>query len=90
MSQVETAFEEMVLDQVVEQKNLIVFNDHVNSFDHVIESLVMVCKHDVIQAEQCTWLVHYKGKCQVKKGDYEELEAMCTGLLNRGITAEIQ
>ena len=50
----------------------------------------MVCKHDVIQAEQCTWLVHYKGKCQVKKGDYEELEAMCTGLLNRGITAEIQ
>lgn len=90
MSQVETAFEEMVLNQVVEQKNLIVFNDHVNTFDHVIESLVKVCKHDVIQAEQCTWLVHYKGKCQVKKGDYEELEAMCTGLLNRGITAEIQ
>jgi ATP-dependent Clp protease adaptor protein ClpS len=90
MSQVETAFDEMVLDQVVEQKNLIVFNDHVNSFDHVIDSLVKVCKHDVIQAEQCTWLVHYKGKCQVKKGDYEELEAMCTGLLNRGITAEIQ
>lgn len=90
MSQVETAFEELVLDQVVEQKNLIVFNDHVNTFDHVIESLVKVCKHDMIQAEQCTWLVHYKGKCQVKKGDYEELEAMCTGLLNRGITAEIQ
>ena len=90
MSQVETAFEEMVLDQVVEQKNLIVFNDHVNSFDHVIESLVKVCKHDMIQAEQCTWLVHYTGKCQVKKGDYEELEGMCTGLLNRGITAEIQ
>jgi len=90
MSQVETAFEEMVLDQVVEQKNLIVFNDHVNSFDHVIESLVKVCKHDLIQAEQCTWLVHYKGKCQVKKGDYEELEGMCTSLLNRGITAEIQ
>ncbi|MDP5098493.1 MAG: ATP-dependent Clp protease adaptor ClpS [Crocinitomicaceae bacterium] len=90
MSQVETAFDEMVLDQVVEQKNLIVFNDHVNSFDHVIDSLVKVCKHDMIQAEQCTWLVHYKGKCQVKKGDYEELEAMCTGLLNRGITAEIQ
>ena len=90
MSQVETAFDEMVLDQVVQQKNLTVFNDHVNSFDHVIDSLVKVCKHDVIQAEQCTWLVHYKGKCQVKKGDYEELEAMCTGLLNRGITAEIQ
>jgi len=67
MSQVETAFEEMVLDQVVEQKNLIVFNDHVNSFDHVIDSLVKVCKHDMIQAEQCTWLVHYTGKCQVNR-----------------------
>lgn len=90
MSQVETAFEELVLDQIVEQKDLIVFNDDVNTFDHVIESLVKVCKHSPIQAEQCTWLVHYKGKCQVKRGEYELLEEMCTGLLNRGITAEIQ
>ena len=90
MSQVETAFEELVLDQIVEQKDLIVFNDDVNSFDHVIESLVKVCKHTSIQAEQCTWLVHYKGKCHVKRGEYEMLEEMCTGLLNRGITAEIQ
>jgi len=90
MSQVETAFDEMVIDQIVEQKDLIVFNDDINTFDHVIESLIKVCKHTSIQAEQCTWLVHYKGKCQVKRGEYEELEGMCTGLLNRGITAEIQ
>jgi ATP-dependent Clp protease adaptor protein ClpS len=90
MSQVETAFDELVIDQVVDQKNLVVFNDEVNTFDHVIESLIKVCKHDPIQAEQCTWLVHYKGKCQVKRGEYDQLEGMCTALLNRGITAEIQ
>jgi ATP-dependent Clp protease adaptor protein ClpS len=56
----------------------------------VIDSLIKVCKHDPIQAEQCTFLVHYKGKCSVKKGSFEELEPMCTALLERGITAEIE
>ena len=79
-----------VLDRVVDSKNLIVFNDDVNTFDHVIESLIKVCKHEPVQAEQCTWLVRYKGKCQVKAGDWETLEPMCTGLLDRGISAEIQ
>ena len=79
-----------VLEQVVDSKNLIVFNDDFNTFDHVIESLIKVCKHEPIQAEQCTWLVHYKGKCQVKEGDFDTLEPMCTALLDRGITAEIQ
>lgn len=79
-----------VLEQVVDSKNLIVFNDDFNTFDHVIESLIKVCRHDPIQAEQCTWLVHYKGKCQVKEGDFDTLEPMCTALLDRGITAEIQ
>lgn len=79
-----------VVEQVVDSKNLIVFNDDVNTFDHVIESLIKVCKHEPIQAEQCTWLVHYKGKCQVKEGDFDTLEPMCTALLDRGISAEIQ
>lgn len=79
-----------VVEQVVDSKNLIVFNDDFNTFDHVIESLIKVCKHEPIQAEQCTWLVHYKGKCQVKAGDFDTLEPMCTALLDRGITAEIQ
>lgn len=73
----------------VEDNNLIVFNDDFNTFDHVIESLIKVCEHDMVQAEQCTMLVHYKGKCDVKKGSYAFLEKMCTSLLNRGITAEI-
>ena len=74
----------------VEGKQLIVYNDDFNTFDHVIESLIKVCKHDPIQAEQCTFLIHYKGKCSVKKGAYEVVEPMCTALLERGITAEIE
>ncbi|MBL0329164.1 MAG: ATP-dependent Clp protease adaptor ClpS [Bacteroidetes bacterium] len=74
----------------VEGKQLIVYNDDFNTFDHVIESLIKVCKHDPIQAEQCTFLIHYKGKCSVKKGSYDALEPMCTALLERGITAEIE
>lgn len=67
-----------------------VYNDDFNTFNHVIDSLIKVCKHDPIQAEQCTFLIHYKGKCSVKKGAYEELEPFCTALLQRGITAEIE
>lgn len=74
----------------IEDKQIIVYNDDFNTFDHVIESLIKVCKHDPIQAEQCTFLIHYKGKCSVKKGSYEVLEPMCTALLERGITAEIE
>jgi ATP-dependent Clp protease adaptor protein ClpS len=79
-----------VLDQLVEQRDLIVYNDDFNTFDFVIESLVKVCKHDKIQAEQCTMLIHYKGKCHVKRGEFKELQPMCTSLLERGITAEIE
>ncbi|HEX8517666.1 MAG TPA: ATP-dependent Clp protease adaptor ClpS [Bacteroidia bacterium] len=81
-----TAPEEVTVDQ----QQIIVYNDDFNTFDFVIESLIKVCKHDPVQAEQCTFLIHYRGKCSVKKGSYEELEPMCTALLERGITAEIE
>lgn len=90
MAQTDTALEEWVETVKVDQRDLVVYNDDVNTFDHVIDSLIKVCKHKPIQAEQCTWIVHYKGKCQVKRGDYDTLEPMCTALLDRGITAEIQ
>lgn len=79
-----------VLEALVGKKELIVFNDDVNTFDHVIDSLVKVCKHEIVQAEQCTWIIHFNGKCQVKRGDFDMLEPMCTALLERGISAEIQ
>jgi ATP-dependent Clp protease adaptor protein ClpS len=84
LEQVET------VETLVENKDLIVYNDDYNTFDHVIDSLIKVCKHKAIQAEQCTMLVHYKGKCQVKRADYDTLEPMCTALLDRGISAEIE
>jgi ATP-dependent Clp protease adaptor protein ClpS len=88
--QTETATLEAVEEVLVGQRDLIVFNDDVNTFDHVIESLIKVCKHEVEQAVQCTYIVHFNGKCQVKRGEYEKLEPMCTALLERGISAEIQ
>lgn len=88
--QEQTQFDELVIEEIIDQRDLIVFNDDFNTFDHVIESLIKVCKHNPLQAEQCTYIVHYNGKCQVKSGDYDSLEPMCTALLDRGITAEIQ
>ena len=74
----------------VADKQIVLYNDDFNTFDFVIESLIKVCKHDAIQAEQCTFLVHYAGKCSVKKGTYEALVPICTSLLERGLTAEIE
>jgi len=88
--EIDIAVEELVLEELIEKKDLIIYNDDFNTFDHVIDSLIKVCKHENNQAEQCTWLIHYKGKCQVKRGEYEKLEPMCTALLDRGITAEIE
>lgn len=78
-----------VLVQEVLEKEIVLFNDDVNTFDWVIDSLVEICEHNPIQAEQCAFLVHHKGKCSVKKGSYEELEPKCTNLLERGLSAEI-
>jgi ATP-dependent Clp protease adaptor protein ClpS len=74
-----------------EQKNneIVLFNDDVNTFDHVIETLIYACDHTPLQAEQCAWIVHYKGKCTVKTGDYDDLEPRCTMLLEAGLSAEI-
>ena len=89
-TQWQTELDEAVIEELIDERDLVVFNDDVNTFDHVIESLIKVCKHEPEQAEQCTWIIHYKGKCQVKRGDYDKLEPLCTALLDRGISAEIQ
>lgn len=89
MSQVET--EEILVEEVieVESKSLLLYNDDVNTFDFVIDALIQVCGHERMQAEQCTILVHYKGKCEVKTGEFSKLEPMCTALLDRGLSAQI-
>ncbi len=71
-------------------KALILYNDDVNTFEFVTESLIKVCKHDAIQAEQCTYLVHYTGKCVVKNGTFKKLKPLCEALLDRGLSAKIE
>jgi len=78
-----------VAEQEAELHEIMLFNDDVNTFDFVIDALIEVCEHTMEQAEQCTYLVHYKGKCAVKTGEYKELKPKCTSLLERGLSAEI-
>jgi len=79
----------LVLDEVKETSKLVLYNDDVNTFDYVIESLIRICGHTLEQAEQCTMLVHYKGKCTVKSGEVDVLMPMHQKLLSRGLTSEI-
>jgi ATP-dependent Clp protease adaptor protein ClpS len=71
------------------ERELILINDNYNTFEYVIKSLIEVCKHDPEQAEQCTFIVHYKGRCGVKSGEFYTLQPLQRELLRRGLTAEI-
>jgi len=90
-----TSGQEKELVEVVEVtettdvKNLVVFNDDINTFDHVTSTLIRVCKHTAEQAEQCTWIIHYKGKCSVKTGSFDELTPMKDAICEAGIDARI-
>jgi ATP-dependent Clp protease adaptor protein ClpS len=86
----EVALLEEVQSETGPIKEIVLHNDDVNTFDHVIDSLVEICDHDPIQAEQCAWIVHFNGKCSVKRGTFDQLEPQCTSLLDRGLSAEIQ
>ena len=87
----------MSMSQPLEQKRtkkhsshlffLTVYNDDVNTFDHVIESLVEICGHELTQATQCTYIIHYKGSCAVKEGTFENLSSLQKQLLSKGLSA---
>ncbi|MGB0166182.1 MAG: ATP-dependent Clp protease adaptor ClpS [Luteibaculum sp.] len=81
--------QEKLLVQETKTHQLILFNDDVNTFDHVIECLMSICGHTELQAEQCAYIVHYKGKCVVKEGDLETMVSMCTHLLHEQLNAEV-
>lgn len=90
MSTKEKVSEELLLDEeTLKQNEIVLFNDEVNTFEHVIHTLINVCQHTAEQAEQCSLIVHYKGKCTVKTGEYKELEPRCSKLLQAGLSAEI-
>ena len=94
MIQAHLSPEEALLDEVLFEtgpvREIVLHNDDVNTFEHVIDCLVEVCGHDPIQAEQCAWIVHYNGKCSVKRGTFDQLEPRCTTLMQRGLSAVIQ
>lgn len=79
-----------VLEETDFENKLVVYNDDVNTFDYVISCLVEICGHTLEQAEQCTLLIHYKGKCKVKTGSLEILKPMHQKLLSRSLTSEIE
>ncbi len=76
-------------EQLVDEHQLILYNDDFNTFDFVIETLIDVCGHDPIKAEQCTLIVHYNGKCPVKSGDIIELAPIGKEMTDRGLTVSI-
>ena len=80
------AVEEMLDDPF----HLIVWNDEVNTFEWVIESLMEVCQHSYEQAEQCAYIIHFRGKYAVKQGAYDDLKPMCDAITERGIGATLE
>lgn len=91
MSAKEKVLEKVLVEEAVSDSHkIILYNDEVNTFDHVIETLIRVCDHEPLQAEQCAILVHYTGKCDVKTGELSELVPKCSALLDAGLSAEIQ
>ena len=78
-----------VAEKESNENQIVLYNDEVNTFDHVINTLIHACEHTPEQAEQCSLIVHYKGKCTVKTGSYDELEPRCSMLLSAGLSAEV-
>ncbi len=90
MSTIEKVQVDILVEELTDVNNeIVLYNDDVNTFDHVIDTLIRVCDHSSEQAEQCAILVHYKGKCTVKTGSFDELKPQCTQLLEAGLSAEI-
>lgn len=87
--------QEQILEDVLSQEKttksneIVLYNDDVNSFDHVIYCLIATCDHSPLQAEQCSLIVHYNGKCTVKTGELKDLKPRCIQLLEAGLSAEI-
>jgi len=77
-------------DNVGNPKNLVLFNDNINTFDFVISTLIEVCHHEPYQAEQCALTAHYKGKCVVKTGEFETLKPISEALSARNLTVVIE
>lgn len=90
MEQEKHSYNEDAVELLDNERTLLLLNDDVNTFDYVIEVLMKVCHHTLEQAETCAMITHYKGKCSVKSGTYEELKPYYISLLNHHLYAKIQ
>lgn len=88
--EVDEAIDAAVKELTEPVKRIIVYNDDVNTFQHAIECLRKYCGHTVEQAEQCALIIHYNGKCDVKRGSFEKLKPICEALLENGLIAKIE
>ena len=79
-----------LLEQLVNEYQLIIYNDDVNTFDHVINCLVQYCRHEPLQAEQCALIIHTTGKCSVKVGTFQKLKPIAEVLLDQGLSAKVE
>tara|TARA_B100001109_G_scaffold255398_1_gene258255 strand:- start:4778 stop:5047 length:270 start_codon:yes stop_codon:yes gene_type:complete len=85
-----TIEKELTAELLLDSKELILYNDDFNTFEHVIDSLVAICEHSPNQAEQCAYIVHYNGKCTVKKGSIDKLQPMLKALQLQRLTVKIK
>jgi ATP-dependent Clp protease adaptor protein ClpS len=90
LPQWEEESELLVEDKKEETKEIVLYNDDVNSFEHVILCLIRYCDHHPYQAEQCAYIVHHNGRCSVKNGSFKKLKPICEALLEKGLTAKIE
>ena len=84
-------YQQHIIEQelLIDHSELLLYNDDVNTFDHVINMLCKYCDHDFIQAEQCAWIVHNNGKCMIKRGEFSALKPICSALIDAGLSAKI-
>ena len=86
----ETAVEDLIENLLAPTKNIVVYNDDVNTFEYVILCLIKYCRHGLEQAEQCTHIIHNNGKCAVKSGSFNKLKPIYEALLENSILAKIE
>ena len=87
---IEVEFQQELDELVQAPKTLVIHNDDYHSFDSVIEALIEHCGHEPIQAEQCTFIIHYSGKCAVKTDMFSKLQPVWAKIINLGLTATIE
>ena len=84
------ALSEVMETELAGGHNLVVWNDDVNTFEWVIDTLVEICGHSAEQAEQCAMIIHTRGKYAVKNGSYTELKPQCDAITDRLISATVE